>query len=129
MLIKIISISTGAVIGALGRYFVGDWAHKYLPADFPYGTMVVNLSGCLVIGILWGMFEKFEFSSNLRLFLFIGILGSYTTFSSFGLETFNLLRDGEIKFSLINMLASNIFGVILVFAGYGLVKAIFSIMR
>ena len=114
MLIKIISISTGAVIGALGRYFVGGSVHKYLPADFPYGTMVVNLSGCLVIGVLWGMFERFEFSSNLRLFLFIGILGSYTTFSSLGLETFNLLRDGEIKYSLINMFASNIFGVMLV---------------
>ncbi len=117
-MVKIIVLSLGGVVGVLLRYFTGGAVHKVAGSGFPYGTLVINLVGCFVIGLLWGIFERFEFSSNLRLFLFIGVLGSFTTFSSFGLETFNLFRDNELRLGLYNLLITNVFGVGLVYAGY-----------
>lgn len=80
--------------------------------------MVVNLSGCLVIGFLWQMFENFSFSPNMRSFIFIGVLGAYTTFSTYGLETFNFMREKEIGDALLNFLGSNILGIGMVFLGF-----------
>jgi CrcB protein len=122
MMIKLLAISLGGMIGALLRYGVGGLTHRFTSGDFPYGTMLVNLTGCLVIGLLWGLFERSNFPSALRLFLFIGVLGSYTTFSSFGLETFTLFRDGEVRLGLYNILITNTLGLLLVFAGYFAVR-------
>jgi CrcB protein len=118
MMIKVIILSLGGVVGVLLRYFTGGAVHRVAGGGFPYGTLVINLTGCLIIGLLWGIFERFEFSSNLRLFLFIGVLGSFTTFSSFGLETFNLLRDNELRLGIYNMVITNVFGLGLVYLGY-----------
>lgn len=71
--------------------------HHTLSAKFPWGTFTVNLLGCLVIGLLSGLAEKFDWlSPSLRLFLLTGLLGGFTTFSAFGLETVFLLRRGEV---------------------------------
>lgn len=129
MLIKLLAISLGGMIGALLRYGVGGATHRLTSADFPFGTLAVNLTGCLVIGLLWGLFERFNFPSTLRLFLFIGVLGSYTTFSSFGLETFNLFRDGEVRLGLYNILLTNTLGILLVFAGYFAVRWLLNLAR
>ena len=118
MFIKILILSLGGIVGVLMRYATGGAVHRVTGGGFPYGTLVINLTGCLIIGLLWGIFERFEFSSNLRLFLFIGVLGSFTTFSSFGLETFNLLRDNELRLGLYNMVITNVFGLALVYLGY-----------
>lgn len=69
-------------------------------------------------GFLWEIFDRTAVSPTARLFVFIGFLGGYTTFSSFGLETFNLVRDGEYKLALYNVLVSNILGIALVFLGF-----------
>lgn len=129
MLIKVLILSLGGVVGVLLRYFTGGAVHKVAGSGFPYGTLVINLAGCLIIGLLWGVFERFELSSNLRLFLFIGVLGSFTTFSSFGLETFNLMRDNELRLGLYNMLITNVFGLGLVYAGYLGSRALISILK
>ena len=118
MLIKVAVLSLGGVVGVLLRYFTGGAVHRVAGSGFPYGTLVINLTGCLIIGLCWGLFERFDLSSNLRLFLLFGVLGSFTTFSSFGLETFTLLRDNEVQLGLYNLLLNNVFGLGLVFVGY-----------
>ncbi len=90
-------VGIGGFIGSLFRFGVSGFVHRLLPfATFPYGTLAVNVSGCLVIGILGGLAESRQvISPELRLFLFLGVLGGFTTFSTFGYETIELLRDAE----------------------------------
>jgi len=115
---KLILIALGGAIGAVSRYTVGAIDYRFSFGVFPVGTLVVNLAGSAVIGLLWGLCEATTVSSNVRVFLFVGILGGFTTFSTFALENFNLLRDGERAIALANIVLSNVFGVALVYAGY-----------
>lgn len=95
---NILLVGLGGFAGAIARYLLGGWVlHHTLSAKFPWGTFTVNLLGCLVIGLLSGLAEKFDWlSPSLRLFLLTGLLGGFTTFSAFGLETVFLLRRGEV---------------------------------
>ena len=90
---KLAVIAAGGGLGAILRYLVSGVTYRYFSGGFPWGTLSVNLIGSLIIGLLWGMFETVSISPNIRLFLFIGILGSFTTFSAFSLENFHLVRD------------------------------------
>jgi CrcB protein len=96
---------------------------------FPWGTLLVNMMGSFIIGLLWGVFETGNLSTNVRNFIFIGVLGGFTTFSTFALESLNLFRDGEMKLALSNLLVSNILGVALVFVGFLLSKYIINFMK
>jgi CrcB protein len=116
--VKYAAIAIGGAIGTLLRYVVSGFTHRFADATFPWGTLAVNLTGCFIIGFLWEVFDKGAFSPTIRLLVFVGFLGGYTTFSSFGLETFTLMRDGEYRLALVNILASNILGILLVFAGF-----------
>jgi CrcB protein len=89
---------------------------------FPLGTLFVNITGCFIIGFLYAFSEKFIFSPNIRLFIFVGLLGGFTTFSSFGLETFNLIRQSEIKYAILNFILNNGLGLLFVFIGFSLAK-------
>ena len=115
---KILYLLIGGALGTLGRYLVSGIAHKAYLGVFPIGTFIVNLAGSFIIGLCWGLFEQNYFSANIKTFIFVGILGGFTTFSSFSLETMNLFRDGEIKIGIINVLASNLLGLFLVFGGF-----------
>ncbi len=126
---KYIMLATGGAIGTLLRYTLSGFTYKFLNGGFPWGTLFVNLVGCFIIGLLWGVFEVENLSANLRNFVFVGILGGFTTFSTFALESFSLLRDGEVKFALLNILASNILGILLVFAGFLLSRHIINFIR
>lgn len=126
---KIIFLLTGGALGSLSRYLVSGLIHKYLSGMFPWGTMVVNVTGAFFIGLLWGFFELKEISPNMRMFIFIGFLGGYTTFSTFALESMNLFRDGEFKLAIINILLNNILSIVFVFAGYFLTKGLLTTLK
>ena len=108
----------GGAAGTLLRYWVSGLPHKIYDGAFPWGTLVVNLAGSFLIGFFWGLLGRENIAANVRVFLFIGLFGSFTTFSTFAFESLNLIRDGNIKFAVINMLVSNIFGVLLVLVGF-----------
>ena len=93
------------------------------------GTLMVNLLGSMVIGFLWGISESRNISPNFRSFVFIGLLGGFTTFSTFALETMNLLRENEIRQAVTNMLATNFLGLVLVFAGFFMAKGLINLIK
>jgi len=128
-MVKIILLATGGAIGTLLRYSLSGYTYRFFDSIFPWGTLFVNLTGSFAIGTLWGFFEIENLSPNVRNFIFIGLLGGFTTFSTFALENFNLFRDGEIKLLMLNVLASNIIGIMLVFGGYSLTKYIINFFR
>ncbi len=113
-------VALGAVLGASGRYLLAGWVSRLVPTPFPWGTLVVNLLGCFVIGLAWGLGERVLWAPSFRTFLFVGVLGAFTTFSSFGLETLHLLRDGDLARAAGYVLCSNALGLALVWAGLAL---------
>jgi fluoride exporter len=128
-MLKLFLIGVGGAIGTLLRYVVTKLDFRFSSGIFPIGTFVVNVSGSLIIGFLWGMFERMDISSTVRTFILIGILGGYTTFSTFSLESFNLLRDGEFKIALINVIATNLIAVVFVYLGFSAARWILEIIR
>ena len=113
-------VALGAVLGASGRYLLAGWVSRLVPTPFPWGTLAVNLLGCFVIGLAWGLGERALWAPSFRTFLFVGVLGAFTTFSSFGLETLHLLRDGDLARAAGYVLGSNALGLALVWAGLAL---------
>ena len=107
---KLLSILVGGGIGSLLRYITSVFFYRILGSSFPWGTLIVNMTGALIIGFLWGISEKFIISPNVRAFVFIGVLGGFTTFSSYALESFSLFREGEMKIAIINWTDSAIRG-------------------
>jgi len=128
-MLRIFCVAIGGAIGSVFRYWISGLAHKIFNGGFPWGTLGVNLIGSLIIGLLWGLSEKFIISSSMRVFLFLGILGSFTTFSTFALENFNLMRDGEYWLASLNILLSLVFGIALVFIGYFSARAYIDIFK
>ena len=106
-MIKILWIFLGGGIGAISRYWLSLGIYRLVGTGFPYGTLVVNILGCFFIGLWMTMFEdRFLVNPNLRLFLIIGILGGFTTFSSFSFETISLLQEGSYFLGMGNILLS-----------------------
>ncbi|MDR4987920.1 MAG: fluoride efflux transporter CrcB [Bacteroidales bacterium] len=126
---NILLLITGGAIGTLARYGLSGMMHKFFDGVFPVGTLVVNMTGSFIIGLLWGFLGEDNISTSMRTFLFIGILGGFTTFSTFTLETLQLFREGEVKMTLINILANNILGILLVIIGFILARGLFSMLR
>ena len=122
MIQKILAIALGGSIGAVLRYLIFFIYEKSQNHTFPWATLTVNLAGSFLIGLLWGIFDKVYVSPGTRLFLIVGILGSFTTFSTFAFDIFSLGKDGSIKYLIIYILATNIFGIALAFGGYYLSK-------
>lgn len=107
-LLKIFLVFFGCGFGGLARYGVANASYFFLSKDFPYGTLFVNVSGSLVMGILYELFlGKFSsFGPELRALLLVGFLGGYTTFSSFSIETINLIENGKVLAASFNILCS-----------------------
>ena len=116
---NILFVAVGGAVGSVLRYLLGTWIQSVSKSiDFPFGTLTVNLIGCFVIGFLSQLAEaRGAFSSESRALVFVGILGGFTTFSSFGNDTINLLRDGETFNALANVGANVILGLSLVWLG------------
>ncbi len=119
---RILYIAIGGAIGALLRYFISGIAYRLMGATFPYGTLSVNLIGSFFIGFLFEALGESLISPDVRMMIFIGILGAFTTFSSFSLETVNLMRDGEFLLALWNVLLNNVLGIGLAFLGVIIAK-------
>jgi len=120
---KLLLIALGGATGSIARYLISTATYTQLGViRFPLGTLVVNSLGCLVVGILAGLVQKHDlFSDDIRLMLFVGIAGGFTTFSALGLETFELLRHGEWMLAGTYVLASVLIGVAMVGLGYALI--------
>ena len=118
-------VGSGGFLGALCRYGLSGLVHRQAPlTTFPYGTLTVNLLGCLLIGLLAGLVESRQlFAPEFRTFALIGLLGGFTTFSTFGFETFAMLRDAEHVRALANIGLHVVLGLALVWVGYGLATA------
>jgi CrcB protein len=112
-------VALGGALGSVSRYLLGTWTQSISKSiDFPYGTLVVNLIGCFIIGVVSQLAEtRGVFTPEMRALVFIGILGGFTTFSSFGNDTVNLLRDGDAFNALANVGANVILGLLLVWLG------------
>jgi CrcB protein len=117
-------VGAGGFIGSILRYWLSGLAHRWVQDAFPAGTLLVNVLGCLAIGAFWGLVEYRElFSPETRLFITVGILGGFTTFSAFGYETFALLHDREYWAALANVSANVLAGIAAVIIGWMAAKA------
>ena len=113
MLSNYLLIGFGGFLGAIARYTVALWVGQRWGRTFPLGTFVVNISGSFLISLLMSLFtERFMVSPQVRLFLVVGFIGAYTTFSTFEYETGNLLKDGEWSIALANVILSVIAGFV-----------------
>lgn len=104
---KYLFIGLGGFLGSISRYWLSTLVHKHAGMDFPYGTLTVNIIGCFAMGLLMTMFqEHFVENPNVRLFLIIGILGGFTTFSSFSFDTLALMKAGNFLSAGVNVVVS-----------------------
>jgi CrcB protein len=116
-------VALGAALGANARYLVGTWAGQRFGADFPYGTLIVNITGSFLLGFLLTLgTQRLPITPEVRLMLAVGFFGSYTTFSSYTVESINLLRDGSLTRSLVNILGNNLVGLFGAIAGADLAR-------
>jgi len=116
---KVLLVMAGGSIGALSRYGVSLLAVNLFGSRFPWGTLIVNLAGCFLIGLSFALAERGSSIMNpsIRLFFVTGYLGALTTFSTFALETVNAIRTEDSLVALPNFVANNVLGMILVFLG------------
>lgn len=121
----VLLVGVGSFFGGVFRYGLSTWVHRLLDNPwFPYGTLAVNTLGCLAIGFLAGLAEaRAAFTPEARLFLFVGVLGGFTTFSSFALETFSLARDTQSLAAFANIGAQLLLGLLAVWLGNVLASA------
>ena len=118
MLRQLALVGTGGGCGAMLRFVVGGLVHRFLPASFPYGTFLINVTGCFGIGFLAVLVEeRFLLGPGARLFWMVGVLGGYTTFSTFGYETMILMRGGSQAAALFNAAGQVVLGLAAVAAG------------
>jgi fluoride exporter len=127
-MIKILYVGFGGFFGSISRYLLSGLVQKLFPAtlSLPTGTFAVNMLGCLVIGFLGSIAETRQvFTAEMRMLLFIGFLGGFTTFSTFGFETFNLLRDQQYVSAISNIFLHIIIGITAVWLGFILARFVF----
>lgn len=117
---EIMLVFFGAGIGGVLRFVLGSLVYSFTGRNFPYGTLVINLSGSFIMGFLFVLITQryTNLAPYLIAFILVGILGGYTTFSSFSIETLRLFQDGKIAYAFTNVLVSTIGGILLAWAGY-----------
>ena len=128
-MLNIFAIMAGGSIGAACRHGIFLLVQRFTGPVFPAGTLVVNLLGSFLIGFIWCLFDETHWSHEWRLFVFTGLLGGFTTFSTFTRETFQLFRIGDWKSAMAYVTISNVFGILLVFCGMLLCKRLILMMR
>ena len=126
---RLFYIAAGGALGALARHGVSGWAQNLGRGAFPWGTLCVNATGSLLIGLLFGLSELTSVPPAARLLLAVGFLGAFTTFSTYSLETLNLLRDKETLLAFANVGLNNLLAVASVFAGYLLSRFVITLLK
>jgi len=123
--VQFILIALGGALGSICRYWLSTAVQRFASPFFPYGTFAVNVLGCLIFGIIVGAArQRFVLGPSERAFLLIGILGGFTTFSTFTYETFALLQDGEWLRAFANAAGQVVCGLVALWAGYAAVGAL-----
>lgn len=117
MLSRYIVVGLGGFIGANARYIVGDWVKSRWGADFPYGTFLINITGCFILGIFGTLLQRYAWNDNLRLLVAVGFVGAYTTFSTFEYESLQLITDGAWGKALLNLIGSVVLGFMAAYLG------------
>lgn len=127
LLEEIIAVLIGGAIGSLLRFVISRWINEIMPKNFPWGILFVNILGCLLIGLLAGLLMGRDILNPFwRTGIFIGLLGGFTTFSSFSLDSINLLQSGAYLSATTNIVASLIFSLVATMIGLVIAKAIVS---
>jgi fluoride exporter len=120
----ILLVGFAGLMGTIARYSFSTWVDQRASATFPIGTLLVNALGCLLVGFLFQFFQyKQPIDPVLRMSIFVGFLGGFTTFSAFGLQTFTLVQDGEVVKAVLYVTLSNVIGLTCVWLGFSLSKS------
>ncbi|AFT67291.1 MAG: CrcB protein [Cycloclasticus pugetii] len=115
---QLLAIAAGGSVGAVMRFIVSTGIYSWLGRGFPYGTLVVNVIGSLLMGLLYELFlQRLSVSPEVRAVLLVGFLGAFTTFSTFSIETINLIEQGYVIKAIVNVLASVILCVLAAWVG------------
>jgi CrcB protein len=115
-------IGIGSFLGGIFRYLLSLLIQTKTTTNFPFGTLAVNIIGCFFIGIVIGIFERGQISHEWKFFLATGLLGGFTTFSAFSIETFMLFREGSVGYALCYIFASVLLGLLATYTAYLLIK-------
>jgi CrcB protein len=127
-MLKSTLIMAGGALGSLARYLVQGWGQELTRGTFPIGTLVVNVSGCFLIGVLNMVFNgPLPIRMEYRVALTVGVLGGFTTFSAFGWETFSMANEGQGLLAMLNMLLSITLGFAAVWIGYRLAERLYGV--
>jgi CrcB protein len=122
---SLLLIGIGSFIGGICRYLLQQFVQNNYPSSIPFGTLIVNITGCFAIGLIYELADKGNLlSSEMRLFLATGVCGGYTTFSSFAYENVSMVLDGEFYYPLLYVLLSVVVGFGAVHAGILFIKLI-----
>jgi CrcB protein len=120
---NIFLIAIGGALGSISRYGCQKWIYYHYPHPFPFGTFAVNITGSLLIGLLFGLIERNNYlSPEWRILLITGFCGGYTTFSTFSFETLSLLREGQFLYAITYVLLSVLVGLLAVWGGVFIIK-------
>lgn len=115
---NVLAIALGGAVGALFRYWVSTGVYNIMGRDFPYGTLAVNVLGSFIMGIMYVyLIERLADTSMLRAMIIIGLLGAFTTFSTFSIETLQLFENGEVLKTMLNILLSVVVCLMAVWSG------------
>ena len=115
-------VGLGSFMGGTGRYLVSKAIQQNIASPFPYATFTVNVIGCFLIGVVYGWSSKNSLDATWQLFLTTGILGGFTTFSAFSMETLNMMNAGLAATAIAYVALSSTFGLMSTFAGYALMR-------
>ncbi|KUO53385.1 MAG: chromosome condensation protein CrcB [Desulfitibacter sp. BRH_c19] len=123
-------IAMGGALGAIARHVISTWIYNTGDFVFAWGTFAVNVLGCFFLGLVYVLgTEKLVISPNVRAFLAVGFMGAFTTFSTFSLETLNIIKAGNIKIALLNTVGSIVLGLFAVWIGTVCAEILINIRR
>ncbi len=125
MISKLILIAVLGAAGTLARYGLSGWVQRAAGGGFPWGTLVVNIAGCFLFGLVWAVSEgRLAIRPEYRTIVLVGFMGAFTTFSTFAFETTQLLREAQWWAAFFNVAAQNLSGILFLFLGLAIGKAL-----